>query len=111
MVEGLNLTEGIRPIPGGPFSALTPSMWPQDILAKLGQPEVSVIVLNAKVITFTFYNNFSSSVLVQMINLTIVLMSLDFVLKKKMVPNRIQVNYLEFNLLKSHNIVFNGLPI
>lgn len=38
-VEGLNLTDGIRPTPGGPFSALTPSMWPQDILAKLGQPE------------------------------------------------------------------------
>ncbi|XP_063979790.1 small G protein signaling modulator 3 homolog [Diachasmimorpha longicaudata] len=29
----------ISPIPGGPFSALTPSMWPQDILAKLSQPE------------------------------------------------------------------------
>lgn len=34
------MTEGIHhPTPGGPFSALTPSMWPQDILAKLGQPE------------------------------------------------------------------------
>ncbi|XP_015108431.1 small G protein signaling modulator 3 homolog [Diachasma alloeum] len=29
----------ISPIPGGPFSALTPSMWPQDILAKLSQPD------------------------------------------------------------------------
>lgn len=29
----------IRPSPGGPFSALTPSMWPQDILLRLGQPE------------------------------------------------------------------------
>ncbi|CAG5089087.1 Similar to sgsm3: Small G protein signaling modulator 3 homolog (Xenopus laevis), partial [Cotesia congregata] len=29
----------ISPVPGGPFSALTPSMWPQDILAKLNQPE------------------------------------------------------------------------
>lgn len=27
------------PSPGGPFSALTPSMWPQDVLAKLTQPE------------------------------------------------------------------------
>lgn len=26
------------PTPGGPFSALTPSMWPEDILAKLGNP-------------------------------------------------------------------------
>lgn len=28
--------EGMAPTPGGPFSALTPSMWPQDILSKLG---------------------------------------------------------------------------
>lgn len=28
-----------KPSPGGPLSALTPSMWPQDILAKLAQPE------------------------------------------------------------------------
>ena len=26
------------PTPGGPFSALTPSMWPQDIMVKLGNP-------------------------------------------------------------------------
>ncbi|KAL4239332.1 Small G protein signaling modulator 3 [Mactra antiquata] len=26
------------PTPGGPFSALTPSMWPQDIMIKLGNP-------------------------------------------------------------------------
>lgn len=31
------LADGIIPSPGGPFSALTPSMWPQDILSKLGQ--------------------------------------------------------------------------
>ncbi|XP_077979696.1 small G protein signaling modulator 3 homolog [Glandiceps talaboti] len=30
-----------HPTPGGPFSALTPSMWPQDILAKLSQTEDS----------------------------------------------------------------------
>lgn len=29
--------DGMSPTPGGPFSALTPSMWPQDILSKLGQ--------------------------------------------------------------------------
>lgn len=34
------MIDGIRPVPGGPFSALTPSMWPQEILAKLRQPEV-----------------------------------------------------------------------
>ena len=26
------------PTPGGPFSALTPSMWPQDILHRLSNP-------------------------------------------------------------------------
>ncbi|UYV71688.1 ARPC1A [Cordylochernes scorpioides] len=30
---------GYSPSPGGPFSALTPSMWPQDLLASLAQPE------------------------------------------------------------------------
>ncbi len=28
---------GYTPAPGGPFSGLVPSMWPQDILAKLAQ--------------------------------------------------------------------------
>ncbi|XP_064478602.1 small G protein signaling modulator 3 homolog [Ornithodoros turicata] len=31
--------QGYSPAPGGPFSALTPSMWPQDLLASLAQPE------------------------------------------------------------------------
>lgn len=36
--EGLSIkADGVSPTPGGPFSALTPSMWPQDILIKLGQ--------------------------------------------------------------------------
>ncbi|XP_072029741.1 small G protein signaling modulator 3 homolog isoform X2 [Amphiura filiformis] len=30
---------GYTPAPGGPFSGLVPSMWPQDILAKLAQTE------------------------------------------------------------------------
>lgn len=33
------MIDDIRPAPGGPFSALRPSMWPQEILAKLKQPE------------------------------------------------------------------------
>lgn len=40
MVEGLTMNDAIQPSPGGSFSALTPSMWPQDILARLTQPEV-----------------------------------------------------------------------
>lgn len=35
LAEGLNLNDLITPSPGGPFSALTPTMWPQDIMAKL----------------------------------------------------------------------------
>ncbi|XP_066995250.1 small G protein signaling modulator 3 homolog [Anabrus simplex] len=36
--EGISImADGMAPTPGGPFSALTPSMWPQDILCKLGQ--------------------------------------------------------------------------
>ncbi|KAL1122962.1 hypothetical protein AAG570_003286 [Ranatra chinensis] len=35
--EITNGAEGFIPTPGGPFSALTPSMWPQDIVAKLGE--------------------------------------------------------------------------
>ena len=37
---GLN-NEVLSPVPGGPFSALTPSMWPQDILAKLNHKNES----------------------------------------------------------------------
>ncbi|XP_055849031.1 small G protein signaling modulator 3 homolog isoform X2 [Episyrphus balteatus] len=39
LIDELSVVDGLRPNPGGPFSALTPSMWPQEILAKLGQPE------------------------------------------------------------------------
>lgn len=42
MVEGLTMNDAIHPSPGGAFSALTPSMWPQDILARLTQPEVKI---------------------------------------------------------------------
>ncbi|KAI4485300.1 hypothetical protein M0804_006805 [Polistes exclamans] len=34
-----NSREHLSPVPGEPFSALTSSMWPQDILAKLNQPD------------------------------------------------------------------------
>ncbi|XP_033125705.1 small G protein signaling modulator 3 homolog isoform X2 [Anneissia japonica] len=34
-------TGGLSPSPGGPFSALIPSMWPQDILAQLAETEDS----------------------------------------------------------------------
>ncbi|KAJ8873633.1 hypothetical protein PR048_024455 [Dryococelus australis] len=38
VAEGVSIkADGVTPSPGGPFSALTPSMWPQDILSKLGQ--------------------------------------------------------------------------
>jgi len=42
MIEELSVVDGLRPMVGGPFSALRPSMWPQEILAKLEQPEGEV---------------------------------------------------------------------
>lgn len=41
-IEGITMTDGIQPSPGGAFSALTPSMWPQEILTILSQPEVGL---------------------------------------------------------------------
>ena len=38
------------PTPGGPFSALTPSMWPQDILHRLSNPvRITVIMFCIRV--------------------------------------------------------------
>lgn len=34
-LANLNMNDLLTPSPGGPFSALTSSMWPQDIMAKL----------------------------------------------------------------------------
>ncbi|XP_068157829.1 small G protein signaling modulator 3 homolog [Drosophila tropicalis] len=42
MMEELKVSDGLRPCAGGPFSALTPSMWPQDILAKLTDGEADL---------------------------------------------------------------------
>lgn len=36
-LDDLDINDMVKPIPGGPFSALTPTMWPQDIIAKLAQ--------------------------------------------------------------------------
>uniref|UniRef100_A0A1A9ZR04 Small G protein signaling modulator 3 n=1 Tax=Glossina pallidipes TaxID=7398 RepID=A0A1A9ZR04_GLOPL len=44
LMEEVSVMDGLRPNAGGPFSALTPSMWPQDILAKLGQPEDESVI-------------------------------------------------------------------
>jgi small G protein signaling modulator 3 len=41
LVETLSIDDAIKPLPGDAFSALTPSMWPQEILAKLSQPEAA----------------------------------------------------------------------
>lgn len=60
MVEGLTMIDGIRPVPGGPFSALTPSMWPQEILAKLRQPEVTFAAFQYKIVSLIFGFSFKS---------------------------------------------------
>lgn len=39
LTNGLQISEKLHPTPGGPFSALTSSMWPENLLAKLEQPE------------------------------------------------------------------------
>ncbi|XP_052825542.1 small G protein signaling modulator 3 homolog isoform X2 [Octopus bimaculoides] len=39
-VPSYNHNSDFTPTPGGPFSALTPSMWPQDILSRLNNPPV-----------------------------------------------------------------------
>lgn len=54
MVEGITMIDALRPVPGGPFSTLTPSMWPQEILAKLGQPEVSSGISKCKIFGVNF---------------------------------------------------------
>lgn len=36
--------QGYSPAPGGPFSALTPSMWPQDLLATLAQVIIYIYI-------------------------------------------------------------------
>lgn len=36
-VLGLDVNDLVQPMPGGPFSALTSTMWPQDLITKLGQ--------------------------------------------------------------------------
>lgn len=33
-----NSSTNFTPTPGGPFSALTPSMWPQDIISRINHP-------------------------------------------------------------------------
>lgn len=48
------LAGSYTPAPGGPFSALTPSMWPQDILAKYCQVVYSHFFLF--VLRGMFYN-------------------------------------------------------
>ena len=46
------------PTPGGPFSALTPSMWPQDILSRLGNPVSKQCLLTAILVSFGLHHFF-----------------------------------------------------
>lgn len=71
MVEGLTMNDIIQPPPGGAFSALTPSMWPQDILARLTQPEVLIMhisrnsnrpLIDIQQIIFIFFLIFSQKI-------------------------------------------------
>nr|KAG5709500.1 hypothetical protein BaRGS_023182 [Batillaria attramentaria] len=37
-MPSMNSSTNFTPTPGGPFSALTPSMWPQDIISRINHP-------------------------------------------------------------------------
>lgn len=89
-IEDIQINESIRPAQGSPFSALIPSMWPQDILAKLGQPEVSFSFKQFSEIRSKKYRYFRQ--MEPTIHQITVLMNLDFVLKKKMDLNKVQIN-------------------
>lgn len=96
--NGLNMEEVVTPTPGGPFSALTPSMWPQEIMAKQSreqddpnsQPEYRQLQLQS----FHFEKTH---------NVILGLMNSDFESKKRMVPSRTQTSFLAFRLLKIPN--------
>ena len=47
--------QGYSPAPGGPFSALTPSMWPQDLLATLAQVIRNFIINKSICIKFYMF--------------------------------------------------------
>uniref|UniRef100_A0A8C2Z6A1 RUN and TBC1 domain-containing protein 3 n=1 Tax=Cyclopterus lumpus TaxID=8103 RepID=A0A8C2Z6A1_CYCLU len=50
MYESVTVLGTYTPAPGGPFSALTPSMWPQDILAKYHQVRINPNTTNPDVL-------------------------------------------------------------
>lgn len=76
MVESVSMNDAIRPSPNGAFSALTPSMWPQDILARLTQPEVSNRLLFYQFFQGNSIFEYNSSQRIQTINPTIDSMNL-----------------------------------
>jgi len=48
------LVSDFVPSPGGPFSALTPSMWPQDILHRLSNPVCLLCTVSVCISLFSF---------------------------------------------------------
>lgn len=85
-IEEIQINESLRPAQGSPFSALIPSMWPQDILLKLRQPEVNLSTIQCTLIAIE--NDYFRPMELMIITL----MNLDFVWKKKMDPNKVQIN-------------------
>ena len=123
--EGNSLSaDGPAPSPGGPFSALTPSMWPQDILSKLNQqsddpnsqPEYRYdFHLIKSNIIFLINQNIDqkllTSQLISIFTTTLITLAItfidstnsDFALRRKMAQNRAQTNSLVFLLWRIHN--------
>ena len=50
----VNSATNFTPTPGGPFSALTPSMWPQDIISRINHPVSSISAINHPVTSVIF---------------------------------------------------------
>lgn len=100
--NGLNVNDALTPTPGGPFSALTSSMWPQDIMAKLSmvtddpnsQPEYRSEVRFGWSDGMFIFCNFCY------LFYCADLMNSDFAWTRKTVLNKVRISYWEYRLLK-----------
>lgn len=60
-MPSINSTTNFTPTPGGPFSALTPSMWPQDIISRINHPVIQIeFFCNNLYLCFSKFNRWST---------------------------------------------------
>ena len=55
VTPSFNSQSDFTPTPGGPFSALTPSMWPQDIMAKINHPVSSLDICTVAAVNVSLH--------------------------------------------------------